>query len=138
MDDPKGTRSDNDFIGMAEIVLADLVSGGCKMVQKLTNPKHSTKDCGSITINAEEISSNKSSVIFGIYGQHLDKKDFFGKSDPFLRISKSREDNTFVSVHQTEVIKNTLDPRWNQFKLPMSTLNSGDLDRVILFEVFDW
>jgi hypothetical protein len=135
------------------------------MISKLTNSKYSSKDCGSITINAEEVGSNKSSVVFGkpnffilfffffflfiflfflfffikgIYGQHLDKKDFFGKSDPFLRISKAREDNTFVSVHQTEVIKSTLDPRWNQFKLPMSTLNSGDLDRVILFEVFDW
>jgi hypothetical protein len=26
VDDPKGTRNSNDFIGVAEIVLADLVS----------------------------------------------------------------------------------------------------------------
>ena len=64
--------------------------------------------------------------------------DFFGKSDPFVLIHKAREDNSFVLVHRSEVIKNTLDPRWREMKLNLGVLCGGDMDRNLLFEVFDW
>jgi hypothetical protein len=34
----------------------------------------------------------------------LDKKDFFGKSDPFLVFYKAKEDKTWIKVHETEVV----------------------------------
>ncbi|KAJ3585900.1 hypothetical protein NHX12_012308 [Muraenolepis orangiensis] len=40
----------------------------------------------------------------------LDKKDFFGKSDPFMVFYRSNEDGTFTICHKTEVVKNTLNP----------------------------
>ena len=37
---------------------------------------------------------------------HLDKKDFFGKSDPYLQISRVNEDGRSVSLsEETSVIK---------------------------------
>ncbi len=35
--------------------------------------------------------------------QKLDKKDFLGKSDPYLIISRQLPDGSFVSVHKTKV-----------------------------------
>ena len=57
--------------------------------------------------------------------------------DPFLRISKATEGG-FFAVHQTEVIKKTLNPRWNPFEVSMRKLNNGDIQRTLLWEVFDW
>uniref|UniRef100_A0A8C9VPZ0 Copine 8 n=1 Tax=Scleropages formosus TaxID=113540 RepID=A0A8C9VPZ0_SCLFO len=71
-------------------------------------------------------------------GNKLDKKDFFGKSDPFLVFHRSNEDGTFTICHKTEVVKNTLNPVWQAFKIPVRALCNGDYDRAIKIEVYDW
>ncbi|XP_059924660.1 copine-9 [Gadus macrocephalus] len=68
----------------------------------------------------------------------LDKKDFFGKSDPFLVFYRSNEDGTFTICHKTEVIKNNLNPVWQSFTLPVRALCNGDYDRTVKVDVFDW
>uniref|UniRef100_A0A8C5I050 Copine-8 n=1 Tax=Gouania willdenowi TaxID=441366 RepID=A0A8C5I050_GOUWI len=58
-----------------------------------------------------------------------------------FRIEKplgSNEDSTFTICHKTEVIKNTLDPVWQAFKIPVRALCNGDYDRTIKVEVYDW
>uniref|UniRef100_A0A8C6Q5L7 Copine family member IX n=1 Tax=Nothobranchius furzeri TaxID=105023 RepID=A0A8C6Q5L7_NOTFU len=68
----------------------------------------------------------------------LDKKDFFGKSDPFLVFYRSNEDGTFTICHKTEVIKNTLNPVWQSFTIPVRALCNGDYDRTVKVDVYDW
>ncbi|MGH0158335.1 UNVERIFIED_CONTAM: hypothetical protein FKN15_060338, partial [Acipenser sinensis] len=58
----------------------------------------------------------------------LDKKDFFGKSDPFLVFYRSNEDGSFTICHKTEVVKNTLNPTWQPFTIPVRALCNGDYD----------
>jgi Ca2+-dependent lipid-binding protein len=36
------------------------------------------------------------------------------------------------------VIKNTLDPSWKPFEMPVAAVCNGDYDRSIKFECFDW
>uniref|UniRef100_A0A8C6VA59 Copine family member 9 n=1 Tax=Naja naja TaxID=35670 RepID=A0A8C6VA59_NAJNA len=60
----------------------------------------------------------------------LDKKDFFGKSDPFLVFYRSNEDGTFTICHKTEVVKNNLNPVWQPFSIPVRSLCNGDYDRL--------
>ncbi len=67
----------------------------------------------------------------------LDRKDFFGSSDPFLQFSRSTEHGGFVVVHRTEVIKNNLNPSWKRFSVPVLTLCNGDEDRNLKVECFD-
>ncbi|KAF3859502.1 hypothetical protein F7725_021901, partial [Dissostichus mawsoni] len=74
------------------------------------------------------------SVMMQFCGNKLDKKDFFGKSDPFLVFYRSNEDGTFTICHKTEVIKNTLNPVWQAFKIPVRALCNGDHDRTIKVE----
>lgn len=56
-----------------------------------------------ILIAAEELATLKDEVYLQFSGYNLDKKDWFGKSDPFLEIHKSLESGDYSLVHKTEV-----------------------------------
>ncbi|WAR25920.1 CPNE8-like protein [Mya arenaria] len=73
--------------------------------------------------------SKHEQVIMQFRAHKLDKKDFFGKSDPFLTFYRANEDNTFTVVHRTEVIKKTLNPTWKPMTLSVRALCNGDYDR---------
>ena len=75
------------------------------------------------------MSANNDSVSLTLSGKGLDKKDFFGKSDPYLEFQRCNEDNTYTVVHRTEVIKNTLNPMWRTFTIPSRVLCNGDHKR---------
>ena len=90
---------------MVECTLAEIVSS-TKFIKPLEGVKK-VKNCGEIILSAEELSSCKDEVELQFSAKKLDKKDFFGKSDPFLIISRVNEDNTFTVVHKTEFIKTT-------------------------------
>lgn len=38
--------------------------------------------------------------------------DWWNKSDPYLKFLKIRSDNSYISVAQTEVVDNSLNPSW--------------------------
>ena len=46
-------------------------------------------------VGAEELSSCKEQAVMQFRAHKLDKKDFFGKSDPFLTFSRSNEDGRY-------------------------------------------
>ncbi|KTF75511.1 hypothetical protein cypCar_00018288, partial [Cyprinus carpio] len=94
-------------------------------------------DLYDLDSKSENLSKHES-VLMQFCGNKLDKKDFFGKSDPFLVFYRSNEDGTFTICHKTEVVKNTLDPVWQAFKIPVRALCNGDYDRAIKIEVYDW
>ncbi|XP_039197224.1 copine-8 isoform X1 [Crotalus tigris] len=96
------------------------------------------KKCGIIILTAEELNCCREAVLMQFCANKLDKKDFFGKSDPFLVFFRSNEDGSFTICHKTEVIKNTLNPVWQAFKLSIRALCNGDYDRTIKVEVYDW
>jgi hypothetical protein len=94
-----------------------------------------------------------------IKGRALAKKDWFGKSDPYMQFCRLRPDGTFDIVyvipakvifflpatiasdailrHTSEVIKNTLDPVWRPFSLTASKL-AASLDSNFRINVIDW
>ena len=43
--------------------------------------------------------------------------DFWDKSDPYLKILKLREDNTFVEAVRTVMINNNLNPSWDPLEV---------------------
>ncbi|XP_040839210.1 copine-5 isoform X1 [Ochotona curzoniae] len=96
------------------------------------------KKCGTIVLSAEELSNCRDVATMQFCANKLDKKDFFGKSDPFLVFYRSNEDGTFTICHKTEVMKNTLNPVWQTFSIPVRALCNGDYDRTIKVEVYDW
>ncbi|KAL4656776.1 copine-8-like isoform X1 [Arapaima gigas] len=136
--DSKSTNlSKHDFLGQAFCTLGEVVgSPGSRLEKPLVGIPG--KKCGTIIVKAEELSNCRESVMMQFCGNKLDKKDFFGKSDPFLVFFRSNEDGTFTICHKTEVVKNTLNPVWQAFKIPVRALCNGDYDRTIKVEVYDW
>ncbi|XP_077400112.1 copine-8 isoform X1 [Vanacampus margaritifer] len=137
VDSKSANLSKHDFLGQAYCTLGEAVGSlGSRLEKPLGGI--SGKKCGSIIVKAEELNNCRESVMMQFCGNKLDKKDFFGKSDPFLVFYRSNEDGTFTICHKTEVVKNTLNPVWQAFKIPVRALCNGDYDRTIKVEVYDW
>ncbi|XP_071174493.1 copine-8-like isoform X2 [Mytilus edulis] len=134
VDSPSSRLEAQDFLGRLECTLGEIVGLGGKIEKKLEG----IKGLGQITVRAEEVSSCKESATLHFNATKLDKKDFLGKSDPFLIFYKANEDTSWTAVHKTEVIKNTLNPTWRPFSIPLRTLCNGDYDRSIKVECYDW
>ena len=124
----------HDFLGSTESSLGEIVAAQSQgFSRSLTGGGG-----GSLHVVAEELTQNKEVLFLQFSGYKLDKKDFFGKSDPFIEIYRSTESNKYILVHRSEFIKNTLDPDWKPFEISMRSLCNGDDDRDLRFDVYDW
>ncbi|XP_039858886.1 copine-9-like isoform X1 [Simochromis diagramma] len=137
------TRSSNlskhqkDFLGQMFCTLGEIIgSPGGRLERTLSGIPG--KKCGTIIFTAEELSNCRDIATMQFCANKLDKKDFFGKSDPFLVFYRSNEDGTFTICHKTEVIKNNLNPVWQSFTIPVRALCNGDYDRTVKVDVYDW
>ncbi|EMP30071.1 Copine-9 [Chelonia mydas] len=130
--------SKHDFLGQAFVALGEVIgSQRSRLERPLTGVPG--KKCGTILLSAEELSNCRDIVTMQLCANKLDKKDFFGKSDPFLVFYRSNEDGTFTICHKTEVVKNTLNPVWQPFSIPVrASLCNGDYDRTVKIDVYDW
>ncbi|KAL7370760.1 hypothetical protein ABVT39_010378 [Epinephelus coioides] len=137
VDSKSANLSKHDFLGQAYCTLGEVVGSLGSRLEKALGGIPGKK-CGTIIVKAEELNNCRESVMMQFCGNKLDKKDFFGKSDPFLVFHRSNEDGTFTICHKTEVVKNTLNPVWQAFKIPVRALCNGDYDRTIKVEVYDW
>uniref|UniRef100_A0A669BSG8 Copine family member 9 n=1 Tax=Oreochromis niloticus TaxID=8128 RepID=A0A669BSG8_ORENI len=126
-----------DFLGQTFCTLGEIIgSTGGRLERTLSGIPG--KKCGVIILTAEELSNCRDIATMQLCANKLDKKDFFGKSDPFLVFYRSNEDGTFTICHKTEVIKNTLNPVWQPFTIPVRALCNGDYDRTVKVDVYDW
>uniref|UniRef100_A0A3B5B5X6 Copine-8 n=1 Tax=Stegastes partitus TaxID=144197 RepID=A0A3B5B5X6_9TELE len=137
VDSKSANLSKHDFLGQAYCTLGEVVGSLGSRLEKALGGIPGKK-CGTVIVKAEELNNCRESVMMQFCGNKLDKKDFFGKSDPFLVFYRSNEDGTFTICHKTEVVKNTLNPVWQAFKIPVRALCNGDYDRTIKVEVYDW
>ncbi|KAM9431269.1 copine-9-like [Salvelinus alpinus] len=135
------SRSSNiskfDFLGQTFCTLGEIIgSTGGRLENSLSGIPG--KKLGAIIFTAEELSNCRDIATMQLCANKLDKKDFFGKSDPFLVFYRSNEDGTFTICHKTEVVKNTLNPVWQPFTIPVRALCNGDYDRTVKVDVYDW
>ena len=144
VDNESTKLEDHDFIGAAETTLGQIVSsggggyGGSGMSLLLSNPNYGG-NCGQVILRSEELSMCKDELELQFLAKKLDKKDWFGSSDPFLQISRSNEQpGDFTIVHRTEHINNNLNPVWKKFVISIRALCNGDLDRNLRFECLDY
>ncbi|KAM3860301.1 copine-3-like [Diretmus argenteus] len=125
---------DADFLGQLECTLGQIVSSS-KLTRPLVHKDMTPAGKGSITICAEEITDNRV-VRLEVAARKLDKKDFFGKSDPFLEIYKQTPTG-WQLAHRTEVVKSNLNPVWRPFQIPLQSLCGGDVEKPIKVECYD-
>lgn len=135
-----GKLSDQDFIGRAEFTLGQLMGApGQSGTFLLAGKKHSGGHRGSLLVKAEETKASSEAVRFRFSASSLANMDgMFSKSDPFLVISRLREDKTsWTQVFKSETIDNNLNPNWRPFDLPAQQLCNGDHKRPLNLQVFD-
>ncbi|XP_023368009.1 copine-1 isoform X3 [Otolemur garnettii] len=114
---------DDDFLGGAECSLGQVVSS-----QRLTLPlmlkPGKPAGRGTITVSAQELKDSRV-VNMEVEARNLDKKDFLGKSDPFLEFFR-QGDGKWHLTYRSEVIKNNLNPTWKRFSVPLQHFCGGD------------
>uniref|UniRef100_A0A3Q2TJ41 Copine family member 9 n=1 Tax=Fundulus heteroclitus TaxID=8078 RepID=A0A3Q2TJ41_FUNHE len=123
-----------DFLGQIFCTLGEIIGSSGGRLERMLSPQGRPapatrapagipgKKCGIIIFTAEELSNCRDIATMQFCANKLDKKDFFGKSDPFLVFYRSNEDGTFTICHKTEVIKNNLNPVWQSFTIPVRAL----------------
>ncbi|XP_059438538.1 protein BONZAI 3-like isoform X1 [Corylus avellana] len=130
---------DQDFLGEATCVLSEIVT---KQSRSLTlnlhnkNGKTGLMNFGALTIHAEETVASRSAVEMTFRCSHLDNKDVFSKSDPFLKVYRIVESGDYVPICKTEVVNNNLNPTWKP--LCMSLHQFGSKDNPLIIECFDF
>ncbi|XP_052651751.1 copine-2 isoform X5 [Harpia harpyja] len=127
---------EHDFLGEFSCTLGMIVSSK-KITRTLLLGNGKPAGKGMITIAAQELSDNRV-ITLSMAGRKLDKKDLFGKSDPFLEFYKPGDDGKWMLVHRTEVIKYTLDPVWKPFTVPLVSLCDGDVEKLIKVMCYDY
>ncbi|KAK9286147.1 hypothetical protein L1049_014529 [Liquidambar formosana] len=119
--------NEQEFLGGASCVLSEIVT---KQSRSLTlnlqskNGHQGLKNLGTLTVHAEETVASRKAVEMTFRCSHLENKDVFSKSDPFLRISRIVESGGSVPICKTEVINNNLNPTWKPICLTMQQLGS--------------
>jgi Ca2+-dependent lipid-binding protein len=129
----------NKFLGQVIVELAKiLVSKGTHRQNLNSEELNANSFGGDILIRAEELSSNKQIVLMQFSASRLLEKHTYGTTDSYLVISKANSDGTFSVVHKTEVAKNAVKPKWKPFRISLQQLCSGDYERTLKFECFDF
>ncbi|XP_019056026.1 PREDICTED: protein BONZAI 3 [Nelumbo nucifera] len=131
--------NEQEFLGEATCVLSEIVT---KSTRSLTlnlqskNGHAGIKKFGTLTVHAEETVVSRQAVEIILRCSHLENKDLFSKSDPFLRISRVIESGGSVPICKTEVVNNNLNPTWKPIHLTMQQY--GSKDNPLIIECFDF
>ncbi|XP_075033601.1 copine-1 isoform X1 [Mixophyes fleayi] len=128
--------NDDDYLGGFECTLGQIVSNR-KFKGPLELKKGKLAGKGMITIIAEEIKDTRV-VNLEVEARNLDKKDFLGKSDPFLELFRQGDDGSWQLAYRSEVVKNNLNPCWKKFSVPLQSLCAGDLNKPIKVHCTDY
>lgn len=131
-------KNKNDFLGEYTTTLGNIVNARNKRIKgRLLKIQH-----GDIIITAEEVSDSKKVVIYKFSARKLDKKDFFGKSDPFFaiyrRVNNGNNNDNLLLTYESEVIKNNLNPSWKKAEVKLAKISNSNVDEPLIIKVFDW
>jgi hypothetical protein len=134
------SKTKSELIGDARCKLTDIVLNATRTVTftLALPPDHKGKhhnSRGTITIVGDDENGPNTMMTMMFSAQHLEKKDLFGKSDPFLVLSRVRDNGTTSQVAKTEVIKSNLNPTWKPLKATTRGLCGTNVDAVVLCEV---
>lgn len=118
--------SDENFMGEAESTLSQLVSSG-NISLKLNHPECEKQ--GELCVKTEEIGSIIEEVEFQFGAENLKKHGLIFKTapDPFFAIYKENS-----LVYYTQFIKESCNPVWPKFAIPLRWLRTKDGQDVTL------
>jgi Ca2+-dependent lipid-binding protein len=116
-----------EILGSKGNIKAKKLRSGGTLFVRVT--KASNLDLGNISI--------------GLRGIKLKNVDgVFSKSDPFFVVESYTKDNhggrVWQPVYRSEVVKNNLNPMWQDCEIPLQKLCGGDKEQPLQISVYDW
>lgn len=126
-------------LGSCVIALADIVRNG-SVCQNIVRDKHGNGNSGQLTIRAhDENAVGQVQLSLTLAATNLDKKDKFGKSDPYYRLKVMRSGNSLSveMLYKSSVIKKNLNPTWEKKDVTVPTEGLPWSQISFICEVFD-
>jgi hypothetical protein len=111
-----------------------MMSTGQKMMHRL-------RGGGAVIVRGESVKDTRDIFKSHIMCDRLARKNglgIFGKSDPYVQITRQFPDGTFVVVYKTVHQLNNLKPIWKYREIPVMKLCNGDFDAQLKVEVLDY
>lgn len=142
-EDDKKNSTNDDFIGSAETTLG-MLAGAKDQTSILTlNAKGTNQSVGKVIIRVEPVTECNVSLRMKWRAVKLTNTDSFfdwwDKSDPYLKLLKIRNDNSYVEACRTDIVKNNLEPNWKPIEIPVSKLiRENSPDGKFKIECWDW
>uniref|UniRef100_A0A7N6FBT2 Copine-3 n=1 Tax=Anabas testudineus TaxID=64144 RepID=A0A7N6FBT2_ANATE len=136
IDNSTSNLNDDDYLGGVELTLGQIVASKT-LTRPLQLKKNKPAGKGTITVSTDQEIKDNRAIELELAAKNLDKKDTFGKSDPFLEFFKQGDSGKWQLVHRTEVVKNNLNPSWKKFTVPLQTFCSSDLNRSLKVDCSD-
>jgi len=92
-----------------------------------------------LIVRADKVRESSQFIWWQWAGANLANVDgWFDKSDPFLRFYKKTESGDWLMQHETEMIKDNLNPIWKPFELNIVKLCPKSYDDVFKIECWDF
>jgi hypothetical protein len=129
-----------DTIGSCEIVFGEILGSPTNSVSlNLKNKKGKLVGDALLIIRFNPVHGEDDKMLkIKLSAVNLDKKDFFGKSDPYFELHRVFKEGSTECVFRSDVIKNTLNPKWNEYDVSLMELCKGDFDKPFQIQVHDW
>eukprot|EP00743_Colponemidia_sp_Colp-15_P003369 GILK01003642.1.p1 GENE.GILK01003642.1~~GILK01003642.1.p1 ORF type:complete len:599 (-),score=69.60 GILK01003642.1:100-1779(-) len=138
VDNDTPSLADDDFIGQATCTIGEIAGSRGQVVMKPLHRANDSNARGTLIARVEEVTSCREQATISLKGTHIENvAGFFSKSDPFVVISRSREDGSWVPVYQTPPSRSNLNPVWPTIQITVQKLCNGDHNRPLQLEVFD-
>lgn len=131
-----------EYVGFAESFIGEIVaSRSSSLVKPLVGVKN--PNVGEVLLAAEELSRVKHQCSFNMRAQGLPVMDFFSRnSDPYAIVyrtnPKDEVGDRSVPVYRTEVIKRSLNPKFQKIEISVQQLCRGEESRPVRIEIWDW
>jgi Ca2+-dependent lipid-binding protein len=125
-----------DTLGSSEALLGDILrQPGSTWTGTLSEKGKTVR--GNITVQAEQLANSNVDIWMKLRCANLQNIETFGNIEPFIRISRLREDGSYSAVYKTEVKKGK-NPVFQEISAPLLQLSNGDMFRPLKFEVVDY
>lgn len=135
-DSKSNSLKKHDFLASHQVSLDTILNSSGR--QYVTVIKDGPSKRGQFIITAETLTSDKHVVKFQLGARNLDKKDTFGKSDPYFVINKVTGHGKMTPVHKSDVVMNTLNPTWAPVSISIRKLCNGEYNCKLTFDVYDY
>ncbi|CAH8439777.1 unnamed protein product [Schistosoma mattheei] len=134
-------RENSVLLGYIQCTVGRVIHSGGELILPITWNEDIQVDRNTSTevvVCIREDPFSKENIFIKMNGANLDKKDFFGKSDPYVIIYRRNERGKLQKCYRSEVIKNTLFPDWKPILICLDRLCGGNIDCELYFRCFDW